>query len=302
MLSRPEPGYIDTYYSRTLAGQDQNYPPLQGERFAEICIIGGGLAGINCAFGLTQRGKSIVLIEANRIGGGASGRNGGFVERGYAASHEEIEKRVGREQANALIGLTRDANQLILDRINAFRIDGGSLNPGMLTVTWRDQPDSIQKYVDDANRNFDAGLEYWPMDRVRDHCKTSRYFQGFYTPHAFQLHSLRYLHGLARVMDGRGGRIFENTKALRIEKDGAGWRVHTEGGTVRAEHVVLCCAMDSHGLNRKIENAAFPVQTYVMTTNPLSDEDLKNSINSPHAIYDVRSSSDYYRILPDNRV
>ncbi len=302
MLSKPESGYTDTYYSRTMNEMDRVYPALQRDESADVCVIGGGLAGINCAFGLTQRGKSVVLIEENRIGWGASGRNGGFAEGGYPADNTAIARRVGRENTVALINLTRDAQQLILDRIAAFNIDGGPLNVGFLTVTWKDQAKIVRTYVDDSNRDFNTGLEYWPMERVREHCKTDRYFQGFYSPHAFQLHSLRYLHGLARVMADRGCKIHEKTKALRIEKDEPGWRVHTPGGTVRARHVVMCCAMDSHGLNRKIENAAFPVRTYVMVTNPLSDEDLKGSINSPHAIYDTRFSSDYYRVLPDNRV
>lgn len=302
MLSEPKPGYVDSYYSRTLDDLDSPYAPLSGAAQADVCVIGGGLAGINTAFGLMQRGKSVVLLEGHRIGWGASSRNGGFVARGFAADHEEIAKRVGLDHARKLVGLTREARQMIRDRIAEYSIDCGPLTPGVLTVSWKDQAQAMQDYVAAANRDFDAGLEYWPTEKVRECCKTDKYFQGFYSPDDYQFHSLRYLHGLARVMAARGVKIHENTMAAKIEKDGTGWRVITAQGHVRAQHVVLCCAMDSRGLDRRIEGAAFPVQTYVMVTNPLSDEDLKNSINTKHALYDTRFTSDYYRVLPDNRV
>lgn len=302
MLPEPKPGYIDTYYTRTVDDLESAYAPLRADVDCDVCVIGGGLAGINAAFGLMLRGQSVVLMDANRIGWGASGRNGGFVARGYAADHTEIAKRVGLAHARALVDLTRDARQLIRDRMTEFSIDAGPLKPGVLTVSWKDDPGDIQKYVAAANHDFDAGLEYWPTERVREHCKTDKYFQGFYSPHDYQFHSLRYLHGLARVMAGRGVRIHEQTPALQCERVAQGWRVRTPGGVVTARHIVMSCAMDSHGLNKRIERSAFPVRTYVMVTTPLSDDDLQQSINTPHAMYDTRFTSDYYRVLPDNRV
>ena len=301
MLPHPISGYDDTYYSRTI-DEDIAYAPLQGEVQADVCVIGGGLAGINTAFGLMQRGQKVVLLEAKRIGWGASSRNGGFVARGYAADHEEIARRVGLDHARKLVNLTRDARQLIRERAREFAIDCGPFTPGVLTVSWKDQADDMRRYVEAANRDFDAGLEYWPTEKVREHCKTDKYFQGFYSADDYQFHSLRYIQGLARVMAGRGVGLHENTPAAGITKDGSNWRVKTAQGEVLARHVVLCCAMESRGLDRRIESAAFPVQTYVMVTNPLPDEDLEKTINTRHAIYDTRFTSDYYRVLPDNRI
>lgn len=302
-MSAPHaPGYIHTYYSETLGAEEKIYAPLSGEADADVCVIGGGLAGINTAFGLTLRGRSVVLLEAHRLGWGASSRNGGFVARGYAADHEAIAKKVGIDHARKLILLTRDARQRIKDRIDQFGIDAGPLNPGVLTVTWKDQGDDIKRYVEDANRNFDAGLEYWPTEKVRAECRTDRYHQAFYSPGDYQFHSLRYIHGLARVMSEKGARLHENSPAVKIERGADGWRVHTARGIVRAKHVVMACAAESHGLSPRLESARFPVRTYVMVTTPLSDDDLRNSINTRHAIYDTRFTSDYYRVLPDNRV
>lgn len=302
MLSAPGQGYIDTYYTRTLAEHDRAYPPLKGTEEADVCVIGGGLAGINTAYGLMQRGQSVVLVEGERLGWGASGRNGGFVARGYAAGPEDIRKHASLAETQTLVNLTRTARQTILDRMREHAIDCGPLTPGVLTVSWKDNAESIRQYVEESNRDYDAELEYWPTDRVRDHCRTDRYHQGFFSPGDFQFHSLRYVHGLTAVMAAGGVRIHEHSKAQKISRDGGGWVVKTAQGSVKARHVVICCAIYSKGLDRRIENAAFPVQTYVMTTRPVDPGHLAGSINTSHAIYDMRFASDYYRVLPDHRV
>ncbi|QQG36277.1 MAG: FAD-binding oxidoreductase [Micavibrio aeruginosavorus] len=295
-------GYIDTYYSRTLNDQG-SFPALEGEADCDVCIVGAGLAGINTAYGLSERGqKNIVVIDEHRIGWGASGRNGGFVAKGYSAGEAELAARLGLETAQKLVGLTQRGRQIIRDRIERHQIDCGPLTPGVLTVSWRDRPGVFAAKVEEANRNFSLGLEYWPTEKVREHCRTARYFDGVFSPHDFQFHSLRYAHGLARVVRERGGKIFENTKAMSIAKEGSCWLVKTPQGAVRTKVVVVCCSIYAQGLEPRLERASFPVQTYVMVTEPLDPSDLSASINTSHAIYDTRFASDYYRVLPDRRI
>lgn len=295
-------GYIDTYYSRTLPEQPVR-SALQGDVDCDVCIVGGGLAGINTAFGLSERGQNnVVVIDQHRIGWGASSRNGGFVAKGYSAGEDELVKKLGLDGARPLIDLTKTGRRLIRARIHTHHIDCGPLTPGVLTVSWRNQPGVFETAVHEANKTLDLGQEYWPVEKVREHCKTERYFDGIYSPHDFQFHSLRYIHGLATVIEQRGGKIFENTQALSIVKDGAVWLVKTAQGIIRAKQVVLCCSIYSHGLDKRLERAAFPVQTYVMVTEPVDQADLAQSINTSHAIYDTRFASDYYRVLPDRRI
>jgi gamma-glutamylputrescine oxidase len=302
MLPGPKQGYIDNYYSRTLTSSDVSYPPLAGVEEADVCVVGGGLAGINTALGLAQRGKSVIVVEAKRIGWGASGRNGGFVAKGYAAGHDELEAKLGLEHARKLVDLTKEGRLLIKKRIGEFNIDCGPVIHGVLTVSWKDNPEAIRQSIHQANDKFDLGLEYWPTEKVREHCLTERYFQGSFSPHDFQFHPLRYLHGLARAITGRGGRIYEESPVLSIKKDNAGWAVQTKGGTVKAHDVVVCCAVYSDGLDRRLENALFPILTYVTVTKPISDEALRASINTRYPIYDMRFVCDYYRVLEDNRI
>lgn len=294
--------YIDTYYSRTLRG-DRHYTPLARTVYTDVCVIGGGLAGLNTALGVIERGKQAVVIEARRIGWGGSGRNGGFVAKGYAASEMSILKSQGVEKAKSLVNMTKNARKLIRDRINTFDIDCGPLKNGVLTVSWRDKAEEIKSYINTLNGNFDLGFEFFGRERVREECKTERYFDGVFSPHDFQFSPLRYVHGLARVITEKGGQVYEDTPAVKIEKTPTGsWDIHTPEGKITARHVVLCCSIYVDGLDRKLAHASFPVKTYVMVTKPIKPDLLKASINTDYAIYDNRFCSDYYRVLPDNRV
>lgn len=295
-------GYIDTYYSRTLNDPGAR-PALEGDIDCDVCIVGAGLAGINTAYGLSERGQSnIVILDQHRVGWGASGRNGGFVAKGYSAGEAELASRLGLETAQKLVALTQGGRQIIRDRIDRHRIDCGPLTPGVLTVSWQNRPGVFPAKVEEANRNFSLGLEYWSTEKVRQYCRTERYFDGVFSPHDFQFHSLRYTHGLADIVCQRGGRLFENTRALSIMKEGMYWRIRAAQGSVRACTVVVCCSIYAQGLEPRLERASFPVQTYVMLTDPVDPSDLAASINTSHAIYDTRFASDYYRVLPDRRI
>jgi gamma-glutamylputrescine oxidase len=296
-------GYIETYYRDTVKDLHQ-YPQIEGSNKVDVCVIGGGLAGLNTALGLVDRGRQPLVIEANRIGWGASGRNGGFVAKGYSADLSKLKDKVGLDHARALVDLTKDARAMIKQRIANYNIDCGPLTPGVLTVSWRDNPDAVKRQIDNLNNAFDLGFEFWGTDTVRTHCLTDKYYDGIYSPGDFQFHPLSYVQGLATAITNGGGRICENSKAVNIERmPNKEWRVTTENGAVIfAQTIVLCCSIYVNGLDKRLKNAAFPVKTYVMVTEPLSQGELDKSINTTHAIYDMRFASDYYRVLPDRRI
>ena len=141
-------GYIDSFYARTrTAGAVR--PPLEGYVKADVCVIGGGLAGLNTALGLAERGaRNVVLVEANRVGWGASGRNGGFVGTHYAAEFDEIERRVGFEHAVRLVRLTREAVDLIDRRIGKYAIACGPNVRDQICGSWHDDPDALKRWAE----------------------------------------------------------------------------------------------------------------------------------------------------------
>jgi gamma-glutamylputrescine oxidase len=298
-------GYDGNYYATTLsaAERDLHWPALSGTVEAEVCVVGGGLAGMNTLLGLLERGVSAVLLEARRIGWGASGRNAGFVAKGYSAGEAVLAGKVGLEKAQALVTLTKDARKIIRRRIEQYGIDCAPVADGVLTVSWRDNPEKLQETIRRANHDFGLGFEFWPREKVRAHCKTEKYFDGIYSPHDFQMNPLKYLRGLARAAQERGGAIFEDSAVTTLAREGSGaWRIETAGGTVRAKNVVLCTSVYGQALDRRLAFSAIPVQTYIMVTAPMGEDVYAGSLNSPHAIYDTRFCSDYYRRLPEGRL
>lgn len=294
-------GYIDSHYARELH-TEFDYPVLLDDIGADVCVVGGGLAGVNTALGLAERGKSVVIVEARRLGWAASGRNGGFVDKGYAAGEADLAGKIGLDDARALVQLTKNARALIKKRIRDFGIDCGPVIDGVLNASVRDNPESVRRYVEAANRDFDLGYEFWPRDKVRALCKTEKYFDGFFSPHDFQFNPLNYEQGLAARVAALGGKIFENTPAMKIHRKGRDWRVTTPGGSVTAKDVVICCATGVGRLDHRLANSSFPVETYVMVTQPMEEEAIKSAIDTRYAVYEIKFSSNYYRRLEGNRI
>ncbi|HYD17027.1 MAG TPA: FAD-dependent oxidoreductase [Patescibacteria group bacterium] len=294
-------GYIDTYYADTL-GREKSYRPLHAPIDADVCIVGGGFAGLNTALSLAERGRNVALLEGKRIGWGSSGRNAGFVAKGYAADEAYLLKKLGLEMAREIITLTQNARRKIQERIATYNIDCGPVIPGVLTASWRDNDAEMRDYVKQSNDNFNTGFEFWNREQIREACKTDKYYNAVYSPQDFQFHPLRYVHGLAAALESKGGQIFENSPVIKIEKEGMHWRVATQTGSVRCNHVVLACSVYIEKLDRRLAAASFPVQTYIMVTKPMAEEALAASINTRCAISDMRFCSDYYRRLDGGRV
>ena len=296
-------GYIDSFYARTRTG-DAERPRLEGSVDAEVCIVGGGLAGLNTALSLAERGvQGIVLLEAERVGFGASGRNGGFVGQGYSQGTETLIKWVGVDHTRALYDLTADAVGLIRKRIGAYDIACGPNPDGVLVASWTRSPDGLKAYRDLMAETFGKQLEFIERDRLKaEFADSPCYFDGLLNRDAFQFHPLNYCLGVARAAEAKGVRIFENTPVVTLDPDRDDKLVVTPGGQVTARHVVLAAGGYGLGLYAPVSGAVLPVATYVMASEPIPVERLAAAIKTPHAIGDTRDAGDYYRALPDGRV
>ncbi len=294
--------YIETYYRDTLNTNNPR-PSLEGDTDTEICVIGGGLAGLSTALGLVEKGKRVTLIESNRIGWGASGRNGGFVAKGYAGGYKQLVKKVGLPHTKELHKLATHGRSLIKKRIDKYNIDCGPVRHGVLGVSWNNHPEAVKDYIEFMRNDLNAPLEFWSTEQVRELCKTDRYYDGFYSPEDYQFHPLNYVHGLAKAIEDQGGVIYEATKAEKIdERSDGGYIVNTANGKIKCDQVVLCCSIYVDDLNKKLKYAAFPVYTYVMVTKPIDPQLLDSALNTEYCIFDNRYAQDYYRRLPDNRI
>src|SRR5580704_2645203 len=189
-------GYIDSYYSRTLA-EPGNRPALDGTIDAEICVIGGGLAGLATALDLAERSRSVVLLEQHVVGWGASGRNGGFVSMGYPNGIPALVERVGLTEARELYALSRMGHALVRQRIADYAIDCGPVQDGALRCAMAGQKETLKEFCDVMARDFDTHYEYWPSARVRDALATTQYGDAFHNPYTYCVHPLNLTRGLA---------------------------------------------------------------------------------------------------------
>lgn len=294
---------LSTYYQATSPAD--NYPQLQQNLDCEVCIIGGGFAGLATALGLLERGiRDIVLVEAEQIGHGASGRNGGFVFGGYSLDNRDLLNQLGSASAKQLYQLSLDAVELIRRRIQQYEIDCEINTQGVLLANWFKDTKILQNQRDFMLREFDVEWDAWSQEKTREHLQTTRYFGALHEKNAFHFHPLKYARGKARVLAQRGVQIFTKTRVSAIDTEGAEKIIRTEKATVRAKQVVVCCGGYIDKLYPKLARAVLPIATYVMATEPLGDQlkmAFKHGKDSP-AIYDTRFAFDYYRPLADTRM
>ncbi|NHZ61414.1 NAD(P)/FAD-dependent oxidoreductase [Massilia genomosp. 1] len=288
------------YYRATSPGQA--YPALAGPHDAAVCIIGAGFAGLATAIGLMERGvRDIVLLDAQRVGHGASGRNGGFVFGGFSLGARGIVAKVGVDAARGLYQMTLDAAERIRRRLDDYAIDCDARHEGVYLANWFDDARLL-----DAQQRFmmeKMGVQWQRVSRAQlaDKLDSTRYFGGLFEPAAFHFHPLKYAQGLARVLAQNGVRVHEHSKAASIAADGEGWLVSTAAGSVRARDVVVCCGGYIEKLHPRLARAALPIATYVMVTEPLGER-LQTAMRTGAAVYDTRFAFDYYRPLPDSRL
>jgi gamma-glutamylputrescine oxidase len=292
--------YIDCYYSRTL-NVAKEFPPLTDDIKTPVCIIGGGMAGVATAHGLVERGIKPVLIEANRIGYGASGRNGGFVSPGYSLGIHKIVDKVGSEHARNLFDLSKKAHTIIQSRIGNRKAELCSAVDGLFNVSYFNQRHVVENHVDYMNTVMGDDLEFWSRDDIRENYLSKRYYDGYLKKQAFQVHSLNYTCHSAKLAEDGGATIYEKSPALKVEKHGNSWKIITEKGSIIADQVVLCCSAYIGNLNFKLSQSTLPVATYVLLTEPLGDR-LQSAIRSKHGVSDNRFSSNYYRTFDDGRL
>jgi gamma-glutamylputrescine oxidase len=292
---------MQSFYEATVT-RSSAYAPLAGRRSAHVCVIGGGLAGLSTALGLAERGVAdVTVLEARQVGFGASGRNGGFVFGGYSLDCADLLESLGAVAARELYTLTTDAVDLMRKRIAGYRIDCDATDAGVILANWFDEParlDSQRRLMRDS-----FGVEWEPVtaEQLAAQLKTRRYHGGLFERNAFHFHPLKYVLGVANAAAHAGVRIHEASPVVRLQRNGAGFVVHTQHGSLDAQHVVMAGGGYARRVYPRVERAVLPIATYVMATEPLGSR-LQDAIDTRAAVYDTRFAFDYYRPLADTRI
>ncbi len=289
-----------SWYQAT-AGERPTYPSLDGSRSADVAIIGGGYTGLQAAYNLAKAGVNVVLIEAERFGDGASGRNGGQLSTGQRWWPEELEESLGYERSKALFDLAERAKHNLLDFAASHGIEIDYM-PGQMNVAHKRSYRNA--YI--ANAEIAASRYDYPHIRFMDEAETrermgsNRFFCGVRDTGTGHIHPLKLMIGLARVAQAAGAAIFEMTRATAIRQSGGKTLVDTASGTITADRVLIACNGYIGNLEPVTSGHVMPLRSFIGATVPL--DDFPAVIPGGEAVADSRFVVRYFRKSKDGRL
>ena len=293
--------YPNSYYH---ASQNRvvELPSLDASRRADVCIVGGGYTGLSSALHLAQRGYDVVLLEARKPGWGASGRNGGQLGSGQRKDSLELGKMVGETAARQLWDLAEDAKNLAKQLIAEHDIDC-DLKPGIAHPNHKAKyARGTEEYVEFLRRQYDyQEIEYLDGDAMAELVGSDTYFGGSLDMGAGHLHPLNYALGLAGAALDAGAKLFQSTVVEGYE-EGKPNRVLTSSGVVEADHIVLACNGYLGKLEKRLSGKIMPINNFIIATEPLSEQQLRQINPRDVAIADSRFVVNYYRLSADKRM
>jgi gamma-glutamylputrescine oxidase len=289
------PSYIDSYYSRTLA-TPETYPSATGRIKADVCIVGGGLAGLTAALKLARSGRSVVLLEAHRVAWGASGRNGGFVSAGYATGLAAIERQVGSDQAKELYRLSMEGVEIVRRQIADLSIEEAHSMPGIMKALRYDSRGALRANRDKQEREFGLKVRYVPRDEVRSLLDSPKYHEAVLDEGAFHFHPLNYGRALAREIVRLGSVVHENSSITSVSLDGTRKLLRTKDAQIEAEQVLFATGGYTGMVLPALKKSILPIATYVVLTEAAPDL-VRSAIRTSAGVLDDRRAGDYYRVV-----
>jgi len=292
--------YPDSWYASTVS------PPkaaeaLRGQTTADVCIVGAGYTGLSAALHLAQAGFDVVVLDAHRVGFGASGRNGGQLGSGQRQEQEVLEKLVGREDAVRLWDLGEDAKTLVKSLIAEHDIDC-HLKPG---VAWTGSSRKEVQHLHDRAHRLSERYGYDQIDILDEEdchalCPSPDYKGGVLDIGAAHLHPLAFALGLAEACEKAGVRMFDQSHVHTV-KEGKSVIIRTDKGQVTADYVVFAGNGYMGTLNRTVSKRVMPINNFIAATEPLGDGAAR-ILTRDVAVADSKFVVNYFRLSDDKRL
>lgn len=294
--------HTHSYYAAS-AELPPPYPPLAGDLDVDVVIVGAGYTGLYTALRLARAGKSVAIVEASRVGWGASGRNGGQAILGFSCDMPPFEAALGEAGARRVWQLIAQAGVEIRQRIAEHGIDCDFSEGHLWTSVLERRVHLLRDWQEEASRKWGYDrLRFIPKAELPQHVASGRYQAGLLDAGGGQLHPLKYITGLARAAEAMGVRIYEGTKALRYTELPDGVELVTACGRVRAHRLVLACGAYVDRLDPRGGSHVLPVGTYIIATEPLGAERARALLPSGCAVSDNQFVLDYFRLSADHRL
>ena len=290
-----------SYYAASSLPQP-DHPVLTGDLVADVCVVGGGFSGLNTALELADRGLSVILLEAHKIGWGASGRNGGQLIRGVGHGLDQFANVVGADGVRQMKLMGLEAVEIVRQRVERFQI------PCDLTWGYCDlanKPRDLEGFAEDAEELRSLGYRYetrlLQASEMHSVVGSDRYVGGLIDMGSGHLHPLNLALGEAAAAQQLGVKLFERSAVTRIDY-GPEVKVYTAQGSVRAKTLVLGCNAYLNELNPELSGKVLPAGSYIIATEPLSEALAHSLLPQNMAVCDQRVALDYYRLSADRRL
>ena len=292
--------HTPSYYAATVHSPT-DYPRLQGEHTVDVAVVGAGFTGVASALALAERGYKVAIVEANRVGWGASGRNGGQLIDGMVEI-DKIEKRLGPQAAQIAYQMGVECRDIVLRNIDRYQIDC-DLKFGYLDLALK-QADIGYFHAEIERKqrlNYPHKMSIVPHREIHTVIGSDRYIGGLVNEANGHLHPLNLCIGEAQAAAGLGSLVFEQSQVTRI-KHGAKPRVETELGAINASKIVLAGNAYLGKTEPKIYGSIIPAGSYVIATEPLGDELAAELLPKDMACCDQKVGLDYFRLSADKRM
>jgi gamma-glutamylputrescine oxidase len=296
-----------SYYAATAPRAEAFAPLPAGEHACDVAVVGGGLAGLSAAIELRERGFAVTLLEAQTIGHGASGRNGGQAIYGLACDITTIEDQLGRDAAQQVFAMSLEAIDLIRERIKRFAIDCDWRDGYLGVATNARKARALRDEVDLLASRYNHALTWVAANDLPQWIESPRYVAAAHEPRSGHLHPMKYTRGLAGAAASLGASLHENSAVTALHQEASGVRLTmSSGASLRARHALLAGNVYlqalSPALAPKLGARIMPVGTYIVCSEAVAPDLAASLIPCGAAVCDNNFVLDYFRTTPDHRV
>lgn len=299
-LSQPANGHVASYYAAS-ANAHAPYTALEEAISCDVCVVGGGYTGLSSALFLAEAGFDVVVLEAQRIGFGASGRNGGQLVNSYSRDIDVIERQYGVDAARMLGSMMFEGGGIIRERIQRYAIDCDLREGGIFAALNQRQLKGLEEQKALWNRYGNDRLELLDRERIAVEVGSRRYIGGLLDMSGGHVHPLNLALGEAEAIRGLGGRLYEGTPALSIEHTDPA-RIKTPKGEVVARFVLVAGNAYLNDVEPRLKARSMPCGTQVVATEPLSVAQREGLLPNGYCVEDCNYLLDYFRLTRDHRL
>lgn len=303
-MFRSSTEHVDSYYAATSRDQQTPRPALGESRRVDVCVVGAGFFGLYCALELARAGKSVLVLEASRVGWGASGRNGGQMIIGFPCGMQRLKGLMGHEKAKNMFDESLKAvasmRQLMRDEQIDCDLVEGHLEVAVLPRRVAD----LTGWVEECETEWGYHkLQFVDKAALPNYLNSERFQAGIVDPEGAHIHPLKYVLGLARAAETAGAVIHEQSRVEGYTEDAQGVTVQVAGGmTVRCDQLVLAANAYLDKVDRQVSARTLPVGTFIGVTEVLGESVCRSLIPGNHAVYDNQFILEYFRMTADHRL